>query len=83
MTSVPKPLKFLRPHYQVLKDLFEKWGAGQEKVSFVLCPEECPEESMLFASRAFLYIGWVCCVMVCFNIYEFFDIKEMRNHLTR
>lgn len=25
MTSVPKPLKFLRPHYPQLKDLYEKW----------------------------------------------------------
>jgi 26S proteasome regulatory subunit N1 len=24
MTSVPKPLKFLRPHYAVLKDVYEK-----------------------------------------------------------
>lgn len=25
MTAVPKPLKFLRPHYQVLTELYEKW----------------------------------------------------------
>ena len=26
MTSVPKPLKFLRPHYQHLKQTFEQWS---------------------------------------------------------
>ena len=26
MTAVPKPLKFLRPHYQTLEDLYKKWG---------------------------------------------------------
>lgn len=25
MTSVPKPLKFLRPHYPDLQELYEKW----------------------------------------------------------
>lgn len=25
MTAVPKPLKFLRPHYPLLTDLYEKW----------------------------------------------------------
>ena len=33
MTAVPKPLKFLRPHYQPLIDLYEKWPAGQDKTS--------------------------------------------------
>ncbi|KAK7205212.1 armadillo-type protein [Myxozyma melibiosi] len=28
MTAVPKPLKFLRPHYQELSDLYEKWPQG-------------------------------------------------------
>ncbi|KAJ3067172.1 proteasome regulatory particle base subunit [Podochytrium sp. JEL0797] len=31
MTSVPKPLKFLRPHYQELKDAYEKWAKGENK----------------------------------------------------
>jgi 26S proteasome regulatory subunit N1 len=26
MTSVPKPLKFLRPHYQTLKDVYSSWS---------------------------------------------------------
>jgi len=30
MTSVPKPLKFLRPHYQTLKTVYEAWPAAHE-----------------------------------------------------
>lgn len=30
MTSVPKPLKFLRPHYDTLKGVFEKWDSSHE-----------------------------------------------------
>lgn len=32
MTAVPKPLKFLRPHYDDLTELYEKWAAGPVKV---------------------------------------------------
>ena len=32
MTAVPKPLKFLRPHYDELTALYEKWPAGDDKV---------------------------------------------------
>jgi 26S proteasome regulatory subunit N1 len=32
MTAVPKPLKFLRPHYDELTELYEKWSAGAVKV---------------------------------------------------
>lgn len=32
MTAVPKPLKFLRPHYDELTAVYEKWPAGNEKV---------------------------------------------------
>lgn len=31
MTAVPKPLKFLRPHYDVLKQRFESLPAGENK----------------------------------------------------
>ena len=34
MTAVPKPLKFLRPHYDELAELYEKWPAGPVKVCF-------------------------------------------------
>ncbi|KAG5950401.1 proteasome regulatory particle base subunit [Claviceps sorghi] len=33
MTAVPKPLKFLRPHYETLTNLYEKWSSGENKTS--------------------------------------------------
>lgn len=33
MTAVPKPLKFLRRHYEALAEQYEKWPAGAEKDS--------------------------------------------------
>jgi 26S proteasome regulatory subunit N1 len=30
MTSVPKPLKFLRPHFAPLKTLYQKWQTSQD-----------------------------------------------------
>ncbi|RKF81202.1 26S proteasome regulatory subunit rpn-1 [Golovinomyces cichoracearum] len=33
MTAVPKPLKFLRPHYESLTKLYEKWPTGDDKTS--------------------------------------------------
>jgi 26S proteasome regulatory subunit N1 len=33
MTAVPKPLKFLRPHYEPMIKLYEKWPAGTNKTS--------------------------------------------------
>lgn len=32
MTSVPKPLKFLRPHYAKLKEIYEGMAPGENKV---------------------------------------------------
>ena len=32
MTAVPKPLKFLRPHYEALEKLYESWPQGDDKV---------------------------------------------------
>ena len=32
MTSVPKPLKYLRPHYPDLQQLYEQWPESTEKV---------------------------------------------------
>ncbi|OCK83696.1 26S proteasome regulatory complex, non-ATPase subcomplex, Rpn1 subunit [Lepidopterella palustris CBS 459.81] len=34
MTAVPKPLKFLRPHYEKLERSYESWPAGENKTSF-------------------------------------------------
>jgi 26S proteasome regulatory subunit N1 len=33
MTAVPKPLKFLRPHYEKLTQAYEKWPKGENKDS--------------------------------------------------
>ncbi|KAK3688588.1 armadillo-type protein [Podospora appendiculata] len=33
MTAVPKPLKFLRPHYETLTKLYEDWPVGDHKTS--------------------------------------------------
>ncbi|KAF2968405.1 hypothetical protein GQX73_g5156 [Xylaria multiplex] len=33
MTAVPKPLKFLRPHYETLTKLYEDWPEGGDKAS--------------------------------------------------
>lgn len=33
MTAVPKPLKFLRPHYEKLCEAYEKWPKGDNKNS--------------------------------------------------
>jgi 26S proteasome regulatory subunit N1 len=35
MTSVPKPLKFLRPHYHDLQKLFETWPTSEDKVGYL------------------------------------------------
>ncbi|KAI0764868.1 armadillo-type protein [Fomes fomentarius] len=34
MTSVPKPLKFLHPHYPALQTLYETWSASDDKSLF-------------------------------------------------
>ncbi|KAF2645519.1 26S proteasome non-ATPase-like protein regulatory subunit 2 [Massarina eburnea CBS 473.64] len=34
MTAVPKPLKFLRPHYENFEKAYESWPAGDNKKSF-------------------------------------------------
>ena len=35
MTAVPKPLKFLRPHYPTLEAVFESWPESENKVSIL------------------------------------------------
>ena len=38
MTAVPKPLKFLRPHYDELVAVYEKWSTGPVKVRlYIYC----------------------------------------------
>ena len=33
MTAVPKPLKFLRPHYETMTGLYDEWPAGDDRTS--------------------------------------------------
>ena len=33
MTAVPKPLKFLRPHYEKLEAAYQSWPDSDDKVS--------------------------------------------------
>ncbi|RPA75452.1 putative 26S proteasome regulatory subunit mts4 [Ascobolus immersus RN42] len=33
MTAVPKPLKFLRPHYETLIEVFDRWPSGEDKLN--------------------------------------------------
>ncbi|KAK5117323.1 proteasome regulatory particle base subunit [Meristemomyces frigidus] len=33
MTAIPKPLKFLRPHYEKLRETYDTWPAGDDKNS--------------------------------------------------
>jgi len=48
MTSVPKPLKFLRPHFAVLKDLYHKQLAPRQDSS----PDESAESTEWLELRA-------------------------------
>lgn len=34
MTAVPKPLKFLRPHFETLEEAYESWPEGEDKVGY-------------------------------------------------
>lgn len=34
MTAVPKPLKYLRPHYEKLEKTYESWPDGENKVGY-------------------------------------------------
>ena len=52
MTAVPKPLKFLRPHYDLLKSVYEKLPEGDNKVPLSLCSALCA--SMLDLASHFL-----------------------------
>jgi 26S proteasome regulatory subunit N1 len=40
MTAVPKPLKFLRPHYEDLEKTYQSWPKGENKVCGGLLPPE-------------------------------------------
>ena len=39
MTSVPKPLKLLRPHYQEIEAVYDKYEEGEIKVYTTVIPK--------------------------------------------
>jgi 26S proteasome regulatory subunit N1 len=46
MTAVPKPLKFLRPHYDTLTKLFDQWEEGEDKVRWSCNLFERPSDDL-------------------------------------
>lgn len=54
MTAVPKPLKFLRPHYDELTAVYDSWSAGPVKVGV---PARLPEHTLSCKSRT----RWLIC----------------------
>ena len=52
MTSVPKPLKFLRQHFDALKDLHSKWPDSENKVKVKL-------NFAIFLDSSKLKIVWI------------------------
>jgi hypothetical protein len=53
MTAVPKPLKFLRPHYAGLEKAYESWPEGENKVR----PPRCSRNPLTLRS-----LPWrTCC----------------------
>lgn len=47
MTSVPKPLKFLRPHFKDLQSIFYSWGTKQEYEQAQQEDEEVKQELLI------------------------------------
>jgi 26S proteasome regulatory subunit N1 len=50
MTAVPKPLKFLRPHYESLEKAYESWPEGENKVSYILIERILLTITLVFSS---------------------------------
>ena len=63
MTSVPKPLKFLRPHLQTLKDAYAKYAEGENKklladiISLLAMTNATHEEGTMPESLKFRMLG--------------------------
>ena len=62
MTSVPKPLKFLRPHLQTLKETFDKLAEGENKklladIISLLAMTNGPLEGVMPESLKFRLVG--------------------------
>lgn len=62
MTSVPKPLKFLRPHLQTLKETFAKLAEGDNKrlladIISLLAMTDAPVENVMPESLKYRLVG--------------------------
>lgn len=55
MTSVPKPLKFLRPHYDSLKEVHENIKDAETKVSIYSYVYDCHSQNCCY---------WITCTVV-------------------
>ena len=64
MTSVPKPLKFLRSHFETLKDLYTKWPDSDNRVCiYLLCV--CLSVPVCVCARRCLCLHVCVCLHVC------------------
>ena len=62
MTSVPKPLKFLRPHLQTLKDTYAKLAEGDNKklladIISLLAMTDAPVDNVMPESLRYRLVG--------------------------
>lgn len=62
MTSVPKPLKFLRPHLQTLKDTYAKLAEGDNKklladIISLLAMTDAPVDNVMPESLKYRLVG--------------------------
>lgn len=57
MTSVPKPLKFLRPHYKDLIAIFDSWAESDTKVG------DCIFEIYSFRNFSLIFYQYWPCLM--------------------
>lgn len=57
MTSIPKAMKFLQPHYGTLKEIFELFKSGEEKV---ICRGKKGKKASVLLMPSFFYSGHAC-----------------------
>lgn len=49
MTAVPKPLKFLRPHYPLLTEIYDKWTTSEDKKLLLLLADVLSVLAMVYS----------------------------------
>ena len=73
MTSVPKPLKFLGPHYETLKDVCEKIAADADKKLCAVCMYIAARfyiDTMFYICITYIYINKLYKeIYICMYIY--------------